>query len=112
METIIDKILSEKVISRSSNLASSEIIDNIIKDIIKTYENISLRFNEKISTDEKIDSYLYWKENCLSVTETDIKTDNYSFKHYACCFLDELMPIYLSYIFYENKLYDITNRHQ
>lgn len=106
----IEKVLSEKIISKSSKAASADIIETIIKKLVKNYEYDNLTiFKETTNSDEKIDMYLFWKSICLGIIETDIKTDNYSFKHYACCFLDnELNHIYLTYIFYENEFYDIS----
>jgi hypothetical protein len=106
----IEKVLSEKIISKSSNAASADIIEIIIKKIVKNYEHDNLTFfKETTNSDEKIEMYLFWKKICLGIIETDIKTDNYSFKHYACCFLDdELRHIYLTYIFHENEFYDVS----
>jgi hypothetical protein len=110
MNEKIEKILKERIISKKPCLGNDEITKKILENIVTSYEHDSLNiFKEKLDSDEKIDCYLSWKNMLLGVIETEIKTDNYEYNHYVCCFLDDdLISINVIYILYDNELFDIS----
>jgi hypothetical protein len=109
----INKILAYKIISKSSSIANFDISEMILKKIIIDYEKDNYKyFKEKISSDEKIDMYLSWKNMLRSIIKTKIITESYSYELYSCFFIDEYLISYIfTYVMYEDKLYDITLTH-
>ena len=111
METeILYKILSEKIISKKTIIANAETENMILENIKNNYVEDNLRvFKETTDTDEIIDVYMHWKKSLLAIIETDVTTENYSYKNYFCCFLqDDPLSNCFMYIMYEGKLIDIT----
>ena len=106
-------IFSEKIISKKVTTfatSESEIFDKIIRKIVAANETDTFNvFEEKLDNDEKIDIYLFWKNMLIGIIETKIQTENYSYYHYCCCFVDEdASSINLNYVMYNNNLIDVS----
>ena len=106
----VDEILKEKIISKSSSIASPDENERILKQIVIVDEiDTEIVFKKIKSPDEKIDDYFFWKSIFLNNIVTETVTENYSYKHYCCCFLDtDATCIVFAYIFHEGELYDIS----
>jgi hypothetical protein len=104
--SIIKKLSKDKLISKSSSIANNDICETILKHIVDSNEQDYVGLDKNASSDEKIELYLFYKNILTYIIETEVKTENYSFKHYSCCFLDnDLISVNFAYILYEDKLY-------
>lgn len=106
----IDEVFKEKIISKISKKANSEIVEAILNRIVKDYEDTDLRFKKHVDSDEIIDVYLFWKKQLLTIIDTEVKTENYIYNVISCLFMDDINITYLTYGLFNGEVYAIDYR--
>lgn len=105
------EITNEKVVKKTSNLATEETVERLLNHIVKTYEKDDFEiFGSHVESDEKIDIYLFWKKSLVAIVESKIETDNYVYYYYVCNFYtEEGLPINLMYLIHNEHILDISS---
>jgi hypothetical protein len=106
---IVDKILSDNVVSKKTIIGSAETQHMILERIKNDYVEDTLRiWKEIVDIDEIIDLCIDWKSRIVAIIETEITTENYFYKDYFCYFLDNSVSICFRFIMYKGQLINIS----